>query len=179
MNANLDIPDSLLEALSFASFTDKSYRSVGWDKNLQKEINLGDRTIHLGNSHPYRAILGSMSALGFSKTDSQYIYYAGKNIVNGNDNDPPPESVDYVKQHIYHLRYMYELTGAGILYRDFSGTVNNGAKFLVYNDPNSVEILCVSTAQIVMQLLETKDFPDNPYGSIGISKAQIRALNSQ
>ena len=29
MNANLDIPDSLLEALSFASFTDKSYRSVG------------------------------------------------------------------------------------------------------------------------------------------------------
>lgn len=178
INAKFPIPDSLLEALSNATFTDKSYRSIGWDKKANKTIDLGDRVIHLGNSSPYKAILGSMSSLGFSRSDAQYIYYAGRNIADGNDFDPPQESPDYFKLHIYHLRYLYELTGAGIIYQNFSESSFGGAKFLVYNDPNSMEILCVSTAQIISQLLQSTDFPDNPYGNIGIAKAALRKNSS-
>lgn len=176
LNANFNIPENILKALSNATFTDKSYRSKGWDKTLGKEIDLGNTVIHLGNSQPYRSILGSMTALGFSQNDFQYIYYAGRNIVAGLDSDPPTESSDFVKQHIYHLRYMYELTGAGIIYKNFSGLTDQGAKFLIYNDPNSAEIICVSTAQIISQLLNTENFPDNPYGAIGIAKAAIRTI---
>lgn len=174
MNAEFNIPDSLLKALSYASFSDKSYKSIGWDKINKKQIDLGGKTIHLGNSNPYRAVLGSMASLGFSKTDSQYVFYGGRNIAFGNDTTPPPEDSDFVKLHIYHLRYLYELTGAGILYRDYNDSLAGGAKYFVYNDPNSEELIVVSTASIISQLLQSKDVPDNPYGSIGISKAFLR-----
>lgn len=178
-NVEVDIPEKLLNALSNATFTDKSYKSKGWNKNLNKEIDLGNRTIHLGNSNPYRAILGTLSTLNYSKIDSQYIYYGGRNIVFENDNDPPKEDPDEVKLHIYHLRYIYELTGAGIIYKDYGTAFKGGAKFLVYNDPKSMDIFCVATSQIVSQLIRSTDFPDNPYGSIGISKATIRNMNKK
>lgn len=178
-NAEIDIPQKLLNALSNATFSDKSYKSKGWDKNLNKEINLGNTTIHLGNSNPYRAILGTLSSLNYSKTDSQYIYYGGKNIAFDNDNDPPKEDPQEVKLHIYHLRYIYELTGAGIIYKDYGTSFKGGAKFLIYNDPKSMEILCVATSQIVSQLIRSTDFPDNPYGSIGISKTAIRNMSKK
>ena len=76
--------------------------------------------------------------------------------------------------HIYHLRYLYELTGAGILYKDYNDSLAGGAKYFVYNDPTSEELIVVSTASIISQLLQSEDIPDNPYGSIGISKAFLR-----
>lgn len=173
LNGSVQFPAGLLEALSNATFTDKSYRSISW-KNGQK-VQLGDREIHLGNSDSYRAILGSMAALGFSKTTTEYVFYGGRNIVIGKDTDEPIEDSADVSHHIWHLRYMYELTGAGITYKDFGTDFFGGAKFLVYNDPSSSDIYVTSTRKIISDLLQTKDFPDNPYGSIGISTAAIRA----
>ena len=115
-----------------------------------------------------------MASLGFSKTDSQYIFYGGRNIAFGRDTTPPPEDSNFVKLHIYHLRYLYELTGAGILYKDYNDSLAGGAKYFVYNDPTSEELIVVSTASIISQLLQSEDIPDNPYGSIGISKAFLR-----
>lgn len=177
LNAEIDIPEALLDALSNATFTDKSYRSVGWDKTLGKQVDLGDRIIHFGNSNPYRAVLGSMSMLGFTKEQSMYVFYGGRNISFGKDTDPPIEDSDYVNIHIYHLRYLYELTGAGILYKNYGGDFSQGAKFLVYNDPNSAEILCVATSQIIAQILNSDSYPDNPFGAIGLSKKMLRTIS--
>lgn len=173
LNGNIDFPPGLLEALSNATFTDKSYKSISW-RNGEK-VNLGDREIHLGNSDSYRAILGSMAALGFSKTTTEYVFFGGKNIVAGLDKDPEIEDSEYVKHHIWHLRYMYELTGAGIVYKDFGTDFFGGAKFLVYNDPSSTDIYVTSTKKIISDLLQSQKFPDNPYGAVGISTASIRA----
>jgi hypothetical protein len=63
LNANVTFPNGVLEALSQATFTDKSYRSISWRN--KRRIELGDRMITLGNSDPKRAVLGSMRALGF------------------------------------------------------------------------------------------------------------------
>ena len=69
---------------------------------------------------------------------------------------------------------MYELTGAGISYRDFGTELFEGAKFLVYNDPSTEDIFVVSTKQIIYDLMNSEKFPDNPYGSVGISTTVAR-----
>lgn len=175
VNGSVEFPPGVLEALSNATFTDKSYRSISY-KNGQK-IDLGDRQITLGNSDPYRAIMGSMRALGFDHLATQQVFYGGRNIVQGKDNSGRKESPDYVSMHIYHLRYMYELTGAGILYKDYGSQLSGGAKFIVYNDPMSLDIVVVSTSQIIQDILQSTDAPKNPYGHISISSSYLKAAN--
>lgn len=177
LNASIEFPPGLLNALSNSSFTDKSYRSESWKDG--KKIDLGGREITLGNSNPYRALLGSMSFLGFSKNQFQHVFYGGRNIINGIDNTPPKEDADYVKQHLYHLKYLYELTGVGIYYKDFGNNFFSGAKFLVYNDPSSLDITVVSTKQIILDILNSENFPNNPYGNISIAKGYVKQLSNR
>lgn len=173
INGSIQFPKGLLEALSNATFTDKSYKSSSWKNG--KQIDLGTRIIKLGSSDPYRALIGSMSSLGFNKRDIEYIYYGGRNIIMGNDSTPPPEKAEDVKQHIYHLRYLYELTGAGIIYKNYNKDFFSGAKFLVYNDPTSMDITVLSTSAIIRDILLDTQVPNNPYGNISISSAYIKA----
>lgn len=175
VNGSVNFPPGVLEALSNATFTDKSYRSISW-KDGQK-IDLGDRQITLGNSDPYRAVMGSMRVLGFDRLATQKVFYGGRNIVNGIDNNLPKESPDYVGKHIYHLRYMYELTGAGILYQNYGDSLTSGAKFMVYNDPMSMDIVVVPTSKIIQDILLSENVPQNPYGHISISSAYLKAAN--
>ena len=179
LNGKIIFPPGVLEALSNATFTDKSYKSVSWRKG--QKIELGDRTIHLGNSDPYRAVLGVMSSLNFSKADMEYIYYAGRNIDIGKDSNPPVEDSNHIKTHIWHMRYIYELTGAGIIYKDFGSQFVGGAKFLVYNDPSSNDIFVISTKRVILdQILNMENSNiSNPYSSIGISSAYIKAAASK
>lgn len=178
LNGEVDIPAKLLAALSHASFTDKSYRSITYKDG--EKIDLGDRQIHLGNSNPYRAVLGSMRSLGFSQNIAEHVFYGGRNILSGIDNSPPPESPVEVRLHIYHLRYVYELTGAGILYANYGNSLSQGAKFLVYNDPMSEVIKVVATSKIIYDLLNNKDtFNGNPFQAISISTAYLRAAHNK
>lgn len=176
LNATIDFPPGVLDALSNSSFTDKSYKSVGWKNG--KRVELGNRNIKLGSSNTYRAVLGSMRSLGFNQRTSEYIYYAGRNIASGIDNTPPKELDEDIKRHIYHLRYLYELTGAGIIYKNYGEDFSSGAKFLVYNDPTSIDIYVVATSQIIQNILNQSIAPDNPYGNISISSAAIKAMSS-
>lgn len=177
VNGSVQFPPGVLEALSNSSFTDKSYRSISYREG--QKIDLGDRQITLGNSDPYRAVMGSMRVLGFDRLATQKVFYGGRNIVSGIDNNDPKESSDYVGMHIYHLRYMYELTGAGILYQNYGSELSGGAKFMVYNDPMSLDIVVVPTSKIIQDILQSKDVPKNPYGHISISSAYLKAANGK
>lgn len=178
MNASIDFPPGVLEALSNATFSDKAYRSKRFDKNSQQVVEVGEKLIHLGNSNPYRAVLGVMSNLNFTERQTQYVFYGGRNIYQGLDNDPPPEAPDYVRQHIYHMRYVYELTGAGILYKEYGDSFASGAKYLVYNDPDSELITVVATSEIIEDLLTGNEtnYPDDPYGLIGVSTSTLKKM---
>lgn len=173
LNGSIQFPAGVLEALSNATFTDKSYKSKSWQNGT--EIELGERNIHLGKSNSYRSILGSMSALGYAN-DFEYVYYAGRNIIKGKDTCGSHESPDFVSTHFYHLRYMYELTGAGIYYKNFGDQLFSGAKYLIYNDPTSIGIWVVSTGQIINELIEKQLNLNNPYQSISISSSAIKAM---
>ena len=135
---------------------------------------LTNGAIHLGDGDSYRSIVGAASSLGFSKNETLYLYYAGRYIAQGIDNTPPKESESAIRLHIYHLRYYYELTGAGIYLKgdSISGQI---AKFLVFNDPMSTEIRVMATSQIITELLyKDNQIVDNPFGRIQIYKKQLR-----
>ena len=70
--------------------------------------------------------------------------------------------------HFYHLRYIYELVGAGISY---NGKMGNEVNFLIYNDPHG-EIFVKSTANILNDVLNDHPaFVGNPFKDIYIKKA--------
>lgn len=103
--------------------------------------------IKLGNSNPYRAVYGSLTSLGYSHSTSTSAYSAAKNLTK--------KKVQNTINHIYHLRYLYELTGAGT--KNLNGLVKE-SRFLIYNDPTSDNIYVKSTAQILLEIF--KNPPD-------------------
>ena len=150
--------------LKDATFSAKNYDSMSKEDKIQSAVEGSRRggLIHLGSSNPYRAIYGSLSSLGYENRTIDSAYYAGKNRIELYNSDN-------ASQHFFHLRYIYELTGAGILY---SGGVNFGeARYLIYNDPSG-NIYVKSTSEIIADLLNDNNppFSGSPFQSISISK---------
>lgn len=154
--------------------------SADIDKNFEDFINLftgvnfsvknykgnSKYEIHLGESNPFKAMYGSLTDLGYDKKTSVHIYShsmasyeKAKGTIHRNND-------------IYHLRFMYELTGAGLF------TMINNEKqkidavdFLIYNDPTSDKIFVKSTKQMILQQLNDKNMKiNNPWKNIYVTK---------
>lgn len=149
-----------------ATFSAKNYDSMTWDEKMQQmvEKTKGGGLIHLGKSNPYRAIYGALSNLGYDSSTIDSAYFAGRNRVNIYNSNS-------AANHLFHLRYIYELTGAGILY---SGGINLGeARYLIYNDPSG-NIYVKSTSEIIADLLNNNPpFVGDPFQDITISKTKF------
>lgn len=132
----------ILALLNQATFSAKNY-----SKNDLNEI---EKTtgLKLGHSNPYRAIYASLSFLGFSgKTINSAFYAAFNSVKNSLPNN------ENVSAHIYHLRFIYELTGIGMnLLKDIQK--GERAKFIIYNEPDTDFIYVLSTSQIIMDMLK-------------------------
>ena len=164
-NGAIQFPAGVLEALSNSSFTDKSYRSQGWDKQKDEIRDLTNSNIHFGSSDEERAVFGSLRALGIKEGDIQGIYFGGKAIMASNPK---------IEEHFYHLRFMYELTGAGILYKDSGGIASKGAKFVVYNDPSSDEIIVKATSEVIRDFISNNIDSSGSHSRISIAKSYFR-----
>lgn len=109
--------------------------------------------------NPYRAIYGTLKDLGYSHSTAQSAFYAGKNMIKKGNQD--------VINHMYHLKYIYELTGAGTVV--FGDTYNN-VRFLVYNDPSTDNIYVQSAADILAEIFHPEfNWTGDPLGAITIS----------
>lgn len=133
---------SLLQNVTISA---KSYRTKTYD-HTEKMWKLKELypTIHLGKAlNPYRAIYGVLKDLGYSHSTAQAVFYAGRNKVKeGNQN---------VINHMYHLKYIYELVGAGTI---VLGSSYKNVRFLVYNDPTSDNIYVQSAASILSDIFD-------------------------
>ena len=96
-------------------------------------------TIHLGKTNPTKAILGSLSNLGYNPKHGTHIYY---HLLGDKKNKEA--------HHIIHLRFTYELTGGGLY--DRQGNRLDGADFFVYNDPASNNIWVRSTKAMISEM---------------------------
>ena len=151
--------------LNDATFSAKSYRSITWNGEAQKMLDELRPDLHLGNSNPYRAISGVLSDAGYNNDTIASAFCASWNDwKNGNTQ---------TGLYIYHMRYIYELTGIGIINED--GTPAGLVRYFIYNDPTGDGIYVASTAEIIYQVMTDDTNIDNPFGrDIVIKKAAMR-----
>lgn len=128
--------------LNQATFSVKNYNKKDM-YNIEKTTGL-----KLGRSNPYRAVYATLSFLGFSEKTINSAFFAAFNSVS---HDLPNNQS--VSAHIYHLRFIYELTGIGM---NLLKQIQTGerAKFIIYNEPDTDYIYVLSTSQIIIDMLE-------------------------
>lgn len=141
----------MAEVFQGANFTIKNYRS-----------NTNTITIHFGSTNLYKALMGAFDFLQYNIKDSNHLFF---HSVRGYNKYQGQEKED-VGLHIYHLRYIYELSGVGLY--DEQGNPISAADFLIYNDPVTDKIFVRSTkAMIYENLTKTQGTIGNPYKSVG------------
>lgn len=145
--------DELYRLFSGCTFSVKNYSSY-----FTNSLN-----IHLGNTDYYKALYGSLSDLGYDQRAADAIIYSGLKSYQSSQNKS-------VALHFYHLRFIYELTGAGLY--DAEGPVS-GVDFLIYNDPSSDAIFVRSTADLIAQELAKKHITSMPTSGIVIAKSKF------
>lgn len=170
---NVDIPISvqtndfveILSIINRAKISAKNYSSVG---RAQQKLDELVPNLHLGKSNIYRAVAGPLASLGYEDK-----------TINSAFNEAVEDVDPTVRAHIYHLRYIYELTGAGIV-NIKTGEVYEEVNFLVYNDPSGSQIYVSSVAEILAEVLEDKGMfiSDDPFEAITIKKSYFKNKNS-
>lgn len=170
VNITLD-PDNILvkyyQLLSQATFSAKNYDSMTWDKKLEMFVETNHAKIKIGDSNVVRSVYGALNSLGLWDNDTiMSAIYAGYWAIT-------KYKRKIVSNHFFHLRYIYELTGAGIMYK---GNPNSKeVRFLIYNDPHG-NIYVKSTAEILVDVLNNKPaFTGNPLKDIYIRKEFFKA----
>lgn len=143
---------TFVDLFSGVNFSVKNYRS---DNKYQ---------IHLGHTNIFKAMYGSLTDLGYEADSALHIYSHSlmsykkqKNIISRNND-------------IFHLRFMYELTGSGLI-DSVTKKPLNSVDFLIYNDPISDKIFVKSTKKMIYDILSDKQMKiTNPWSGIYVSK---------
>ena len=121
--------------------------------------------IHLGDSHPFKAIYSSLSSLGIKSQSAIHVYFHAKNSFEKHNTEADFER----NSDIFHLRYMYELTGAGLV--DNKKNLLKAVDFFIYNDPSSDKIYVKSTKEMIANILDKREMRvSNPWKSVYVSK---------
>ena len=143
--------------LKDATISAKNYSSQYWSQEEQQKIDKNIISLHLGASDVFKAFVGGMSSLGYPTDVIIKAFFAGyTNYTKGN------KDIGY---HIYHMRFLYELRGAGLY--DKEGNNLKEVKYLIWNDPSSDNIKVFSTAGIIRSLLSKEiTSGENPFGGI-------------
>ena len=156
----------ITQIINEATFTAKAYKgkmsSIKDFNELYPDLKLGD-----SDNNPYRAISGVLNDFGANSKTIASAFCASWNFWKKTHNR-------VFGNYIYRLRYIYELTGAGIL--DKNGNLKKIAKYLIYTDLSGDGIYVASTAEIVYQLLDSNlQEIKNPFGrAITIRKSSMR-----
>ena len=165
INIKGDVNPELLEIynlLKDATFSAKNYNSMTWDEKAKQYIEMQKhKTITLGKTNLYRSIVGTLNSLGYDQKTAESALWAGFNKIKDGDND--------IANHFYHLRYIYELTGAGLTY---NGESFGGVRFLIYNNPSG-EIYVKAASEILVDVLETQIELSQALSTITIPKSKF------
>lgn len=121
-----------ITAFQGANFSLKNYSSGG-----------KGQVIHLGNTNTFKAMYGVLNTIGFKPTKSEHIYIHTRISYLFGHTAAQGEG----PAHIIHMRFAYELTGAGLY--DEQGNKMDEVDFFIYNDPYSDNIFVRSTKQMI------------------------------
>lgn len=156
-----------LNIISGMNFSLKNYSSYQKDTGKGTKKKTTDINIHLGKSNPYKAITGALSEILTDPRAQKRVYYRGMTILAGKSQDPDTATEEQVYKHFGHLRFIYELRGAGLIDEFGKGQI---VDFIIWNDPNSEKIAVRSTASLIAQYWE--DYA-SAFSSVSISAANL------
>jgi hypothetical protein len=133
-----------------------------WDEKAEQYVKMqGHKSMRLGRTNLYRSIVGTLNSLGYDQKTAESALWAGFNKIKDGNSD--------IANHFYHLRYIYELTGAGSTY---NGESFGGVRFLIYNDPSG-EIYVKAASEILVDVLETQIELNQALSTITIPKSKF------
>lgn len=151
--ANIDIDAEVIgpyrdlaKVLKNATFSLKNYSSQYYDAIQKRKIDKNQIALHLGSTDVFKAFMGAMTSLGFKESVASKAFFAGYNVYKKNKND------SQIAKHIYHMRFLYELTGSGLY--DEEGNSLQEVTYLIWNDPDTDVIKVFSTKVLMQSLLE-------------------------
>ena len=153
--------------LQGATFSAKNYATGSWrtdEKGFKEFLQDTNTTIGLGSSDIYKAFYGAMSSLGYDPITINSAFVRAYNSSMRKNKS--------VSSHFYHLRFLYELTGAGLVSK--SGKPVSPVKFLIYNDPSGDNIYVRSTSEIIYDMLNSDNYKGNPFSGIKIEKSYFK-----
>lgn len=127
-------------------------------------------SIHLGGTDYYKAIMGSLYALGYSEKYASQIFYEGIS------DDAPSEA----PQHFHHLQVGYELMGLGQGRMSSNGEFQEMQQvdFFIYNDPATDVIVVKSTAEMMLDLINQTQHRNKYISEINVSKKYFQQLGA-
>ena len=141
--------------LNEATFSTKNYSSLS---QKLEDLDIKFSKLRIGDSSPYRAYAGALASLGYDEDTIKQSFisaYYGRRTAE-------------IKAHLWHLRAIYEYSGAGITNLD--GSRAKEVKYLVYNDPTGTRIYVESIASIILQYLNSMGEIEDPFAAITIKK---------
>lgn len=157
-----DFLNNVIALLNEATFTIKNY----------KTSPTFERPLELGKTNLLKAITAELNVVFPQNAinDQRDIFYRGSQIMVKTVK-PPSATKAEVMQHYTHMRFIYELSGMGLINSD--GTPHF-AKYLIYNVPNSTEIYVTDTASIILNEINNKRARSNVFGVmyLGTNKAR-------
>lgn len=165
-----------------AKVSAKNYRDQYWkrDEFGQSYSVEGSATLHLGGSNALKAYYGVLTDLGAPKKSAIdsffHAYYHYKKYGMS----------DKLPSHIYHIRQIYELIGAGLVSEGVDGITRaqGNVDYLIYNAPDSDMVYVQSTSEIIEELFKyafetdkNGKSPGDPFvKSVSIVKSLFKAL---
>lgn len=155
--ANFDITANILpEWQEFISlFTGVKCTVKNYSSKSQYE------SIHLGKSNPIKSIIGELSQLNYGPDEAAHIYY---HSLGSYQSSKSSKNKTHIGNHIYHLRFGYELSGEGLF--DSQNNQLDAADFFIYNDPASNNIWVRSTKEMIANVIDYAGrVPGDPFTS--------------
>lgn len=150
-----EILREIIPLLNNASFTVKNYKSSTFE-------SFG---LELGHTNLFRSIVAELNIV-FPQNYTNWqrdIFYRGAQIMT-KTNEPPSASVEEVMKHFYHMRFIYELSGLGLI--DSATGKPQFVKYLIYNDPTTSNIYVQDTASIILNEINKRKGNINTFGTI-------------
>lgn len=151
----------LIPLLNDASFTVKNYKNTTFEQ----------WGLTLGHTNLFRSIVAELNIVfeNNDPTKQRDIFYRGAQIIT-KTNRPPSATSDTVMKHFYHMRFIYELSGLGLI--DSKSGKPQFVKYLIYNDPISPNIYVQDTASIILDEINKRKGAINTFGTIHLNNVK-------
>lgn len=157
----------IMQLFSGHTFSLKNYSSFKKIEDKISQKGTSQISIHLGDSNFYKSITGSLSSIYSNVKTQNTIYYRGMQYLTRQTEPPDTTDISIVEEHFAHLRFIYELRGEGLISENGESQI---ADFIIWNDPNSDNVIVRSTNELINRL--AKNYT-NPFASIGITAADL------